>query len=217
MDYSEEKARECIPDCSLMSLLTPPVSGSYSLTSPFMLPVATPPNAIVYCSCEVTSQQMLKSGAIPLRPGVERLLNEAHTAGLRMGIASTTTLENVTTLLRATLGEESIEWFEVIAAGNVVPEKKPKPDIYLYAMQQLGITAVNCLAFEDSENGFLSSTAAGIKTLVTVNGYTRRQDFDGAAIVLDKLGEPDAGFTVIAGNAGEATYVDVPFIKRLFT
>ncbi len=160
---------------------------------------------------------LLKSGAIPLRPGVERLLNEARAAGLRLGIASTTTLENVTTLLRATLGEESIEWFEVIAAGNVVPEKKPKPDIYLYAMQQLGITAVNCLAFEDSENGFLSSTAAGIKTLVTVNGYTRRQDFDGAAIVLDKLGEPDAGFTVIAGNAGEVTYVDVPFINRLFT
>jgi len=159
---------------------------------------------------------LLKSGAIPLRPGVGRLLNEARAAGLRLGIASTTTLENVTALLRATLGEESIEWFEVIAAGDVVPEKKPAPDIYYYAMEKLGLTAADCLAFEDSENGFLSSTVAGIKTLVTVNGYTRQQDFDGAAIVLDKLGEPDAGFIVIAGDAGEATYVDVPFIKRLF-
>jgi beta-phosphoglucomutase-like phosphatase (HAD superfamily) len=159
---------------------------------------------------------LLKSGAIPLRPGVERLLNQASAAGLRLGIASTTTLENVTALLRATLGDESIAWFEVIAAGDVVPEKKPAPDIYTYAMQQLGLTAADCLAFEDSENGFLSSTVAGIKTLVTVNSYTRQQDFDGAVIVLDKLGEPDAGFTVIAGDAGEATYVDVPFIKRLF-
>jgi beta-phosphoglucomutase-like phosphatase (HAD superfamily) len=83
-------------------------------------------------------------------------------------------------------------------------------------MEQLGLTAVDCLAFEDSANGFLSSTIAGIKTLVTVNGYTRQQDFDGAAIVLDKLGEPEVGFTVIAGDACEATYVDVPFIKRLF-
>jgi len=159
---------------------------------------------------------LLKSGEIPLRPGVERLLKEARAAGLRLGIASTTTLENVTALLRATLGDESIEWFEVIAAGDVVPGKKPGPDIYYYAMEQLGLSAVDCLAFEDSENGFLSSTAAGIKTLVTVNSYTRQQHFDGAAIVLDKLGEPDAGFTVIAGDAGEATYVDVPFIKRLF-
>ncbi len=70
---------------------------------------------------------LLKSGAIPLRPGVERLLNEARAAGLRLGIASTTTLENVTTLLSATLGDESIEWFEVIAAGDVVPEKSPHP------------------------------------------------------------------------------------------
>jgi beta-phosphoglucomutase-like phosphatase (HAD superfamily) len=160
---------------------------------------------------------LLKSGAIPLRPGVERLLNEARAAGLRLGIASTTTLENVTALLRATLGDESIEWFEVIAAGDVVPEKKPEPDIYYYVMEQLALASANCFAIEDSENGLLSSTTAGIKTLVTVNGYTRQHDFDGAAIVLDQLGEPDAGFTVIAGDAGEATYVDVPFIKRLFT
>ena len=99
---------------------------------------------------------------------------------------------------------------------DVAPEKKPAPDIYYYAMEKVGLTAADCLALEDSENGLLSSTGAGIKTLVTVNGYTRQQDFDDAAIVLDKLGEPDAGFTVIAGDAGEATYVDVPFIKRLF-
>ena len=160
--------------------------------------------------------ELLKSGSIPLRPGVERLLVEARSCNLRLAIATTTTPENVTALLSATLGSASIAWFDVIAAGDVVPEKKPAPDIYYYAMEKLGLTAADCLALEDSENGLLSSTAAGIKTLVTVNSYTRQHAFDGAAIVLDKLGEPAAGFTVIAGNAGEATYVDVPFIKRLF-
>ena len=160
---------------------------------------------------------LLNAGAIPLRPGVERLLNEARRIGLRLGIASTTTLQNVTALLSATLGHKSILWFEVIAAGDVVPGKKPEPDIYKLALEQLGLASANCLAFEDSENGCMSSIAAGIKTLVTVNSYTREQDFFGAAIVLDNLGEPDAGFTVIAGDAGETTYVDVPFIKRLFT
>ena len=58
---------------------------------------------------------LLKSGGIPLRPGVERLLREARAAKLRLGIATTTTPENVTTLLSATLGVESIAWFEVIA------------------------------------------------------------------------------------------------------
>jgi len=160
--------------------------------------------------------ELLKSGAIPLRPGVERLLNEARSAGLRLGIATTTTPTNVTTLLSATLGTGSIAWFEVIAAGDVVANKKPAPDIFQYALNEMNLDAEDCMAFEDSENGLLSSMQAGIKTVVTVNGYTRNDNFDGALIVLDQLGEPGAPFTVIDGNAGDATLVDVPLIKRLF-
>ncbi len=160
--------------------------------------------------------ELLRSGAIPLRPGVERLLNEARSAGLRLGIATTTTPENVTTLLAATLGPESIDWFDVIAAGDVVPRKKPAPDIFLHALSEMHLSAAECMAFEDSENGLLSSMQAGLKTIVTVNGYTRNDKFDGAAIVLDQLGEPGSAFNVIAGNAGDASLVDMPLIKRLF-
>jgi len=134
---------------------------------------------------------LLQSGAIPLRPGIERLLNEARAAGLRLAIATTTTPENVTALLTATLGKESIAWFDVMAAGDVVAEKKPAPDIYQYALQELGLKPSECLAFEDSDNGLLSATGAGLKTIVTVNEYTRNQDFSSAAIVLDQLDDPD--------------------------
>ena len=160
---------------------------------------------------------LLKSGAIPLRPGVERVLKEARSEGLRLAIATTTTPENVTTLLTATLGKDSIDWFDVIAAGDVVPGKKPAPDIYLCALKHMDLNAEDCIAFEDSENGLLSSTGAGIKTIVTTNDYTRQQDFGGAALVLDQLGEPEVAFSVLAGDAGGATYVDVALIKKLFT
>ena len=160
--------------------------------------------------------ELLHSGAIPLRPGVERLLNEARSAGLRLGIATTTTPENVTTLLSATMGPESIEWFDVIAAGDVVPNKKPAPDIFQYAIDEVELSAEECMAFEDSENGLLSSMQAGLKTIVTVNGYTLDDNFDGAVIVLDQLGEPESPFTLIKGSAGLATHLDVPLIKRLF-
>ena len=159
---------------------------------------------------------LLQSGAIPLRPGVGRLLKEARSAHLRLGISTTTTPENITTLLSATLGAQSIGWFDVIAAGDVVPNKKPAPDIYHYALREMGLPAAECLAFEDSENGLLSSRGAGLKTIVTVNGYTRNDNFDGALIVLDQLGEPGAPFSVIDGNAGNSTHVDVPLIERLF-
>ena len=160
--------------------------------------------------------ELLRSGAIPLRPGVRRLLNEVRSAGLRLGIATTTTPENVTTLLSATMGPESIDWFDVIAAGDVVPNKKPAPDIYLYALNEMNLPAEECMAFEDSENGLLSSMQAGLKTIVTVNGYTRSDSFESAVIVLDQLGEPGSPFTVINGDAGGAVRVDVPLIKDLF-
>lgn len=160
---------------------------------------------------------LLQTGAIPLRPGVERLLREARSAGLRLGIATTTTVENVSALLAETLGPESITWFDVIAAGDVVAGKKPAPDIFQYALREMNLFAHECMAFEDSENGLLSSLQAGLKTIVTVNEYTRNDKFGGAAIVLDQLGEPGSDFAVIHGDAGNATLVDVALINKLFT
>jgi beta-phosphoglucomutase-like phosphatase (HAD superfamily) len=132
-----------------------------------------------------------------------------------LAIASTTTYENATTLLCETLGEHSVGWFDVISAGDVVEKKKPAPDIYLHALDRLGLEPSECLVFEDTEAGLASATAAGLITVITVNGATRDQDFSGAAIVLDQLGEPEQGFEVLAGTAADATFVDVAFIRRL--
>ncbi len=157
---------------------------------------------------------MLKDGAIPLRPGVERLLGEARAAGLTLAIATTTTPANVVYLLESTLGRESVEWFSVIAAGDVVPAKKPAADIFEYALRHLGLPAEACLAFEDSANGVRSSVGAGLRTIVTVNGYTRDEDFTGALLVLDKFGEPGSPCTVLAGPAVEGGYLTVEQMKQ---
>jgi len=159
--------------------------------------------------------ELLASGAIPLRPGVARLLHEARETGLRLGIATTTTPANVTALLEHTLGEDSIGWFDVIAAGDIVPAKKPAPDIFTYALQQLRLEPAQCLAFEDSHNGLLSSAGAGLATVVTVNNYTRDHDFSGAALVLDNLGEPGQPFSVLTGQVNGYNLVDVALLKHL--
>lgn len=158
---------------------------------------------------------LLETGAIPLRAGVGRLLREAHEAGLRLAIASTTTLDNAIVLLRQNLGEESVGWIEVFACGDVVPNKKPAPDVYEYALKELGLPASCCLAVEDSASGLASARGAGLQTLITVSSATGGQDFGGAAVVLDSLGEPDHPFTVLAGEAGEARWVDVAFLRAL--
>lgn len=159
--------------------------------------------------------ELLSTGKIPLRTGVKRLLLEARAAGLRLAIATTTTPENVTALLKHTLGEESTSWFEVIAAGDIVPAKKPAPDIYCWALEKLQLEPEVCLAFEDSENGLKSSLGAGLKTVVTINDYTCHHPFEGAAVVLSDLGEPDAPSQVRQGNLRGAQYVHLAALSRL--
>ncbi len=161
--------------------------------------------------------QLLSEGAIPLRTGVKRLLNEMREQGFRLAIATTTTPENVTGLLASTLGKASIGWFEVIAAGDIVPEKKPAADIYHYVLEKMNLKPEDCIAFEDSSNGIQSSLGANLKTVITQNHYTETHDFTGAVLVLDHLGEPDNPCRCIAGDLGGATFVSVTELTKLVT
>ncbi len=151
--------------------------------------------------------QLMEQGAVPLRTGVVRLLNEARDAGMRLAIATTTTPANVTSLLSHTLGADAVDWFEVIAAGDVVPAKKPAPDIYIWAMEKMHLCAEQCLVFEDSHNGLLSSKGAGLKTVITINEYTADHDFSDADLVLSDFGEPQQPMQLIAGEC------DAPFFS----
>jgi len=133
----------------------------------------------------------------------------------RLAIATTTTPENVTALLTHTLGADSLDWFEVIAAGDIVPAKKPAGDIYDFALKAMDLKPEQCLAFEDSRNGILSSQDAGLTTLITINGYTQDDDFSGAAIVLNIMGEPDQAFTVLAGDAYGHSMLDCELLEKI--
>ncbi len=158
---------------------------------------------------------LLAQGGIPFRPGVKRLLVEARAQGVRLAIATTSALPNVTALLENALGPDGLAWFEVIAAGDIVPAKKPAPDIYHYALRKMDLAAQDCLAIEDSDHGLRAASQAGVKTIVTVNGYTRDQDFSKAILVLDHLGEPDQPFTLLAGDAGGMNYLDMALLDHL--
>ena len=112
-------------------------------------------------------------------------MNGLRCAGLRMAIATTTAPANVSALIKSTLGEEALEWFDCIAAGDIVSEKKPAPDVFNYCLEQIGLSAEECLAFEGSGNGVKSSVGAKISTIVTLNDYTKEDDFSGACGVFN--------------------------------
>jgi len=159
--------------------------------------------------------QLMQQGRVPLRPGVERLIKEARQAGMRMAIVTTTTPANVTALLENTLGPDSESWFEVIAAGDIVPAKKPAPDIYHWVLKKMDLKAEDAIAFEDSSNGIQSSVAAKVKTIITINDYTAQDDFSDAAIVLDHMGEPDQAFEVLSGDANGASFLNLDLVTQI--
>lgn len=161
-------------------------------------------------------QDLLGRGAIPLRPGVERLLGEARAQGVRLAIATTTTPENVEMLLRHGGSRDLNGWFEVVAAGDQVAAKKPAPDVYRLALARLGLRPAACLAIEDSHLGVAAALGADIRALVvTCTGYTRGQDFSPALLVVDQIGEPGAPAQVLRGHLGPQGYVDMALLRRL--
>lgn len=133
--------------------------------------------------------QLVQAGRISFRPGIARLILDARAAGIRLAIATTTSPENVHALLRASLGLDAEGWFDAIGAGDIVPSKKPAPDIYQWVLERLGLEAAACLAIEDSENGLRAACGAGIPTLVTKNDYTHGHNFSGALAVLPDLAD----------------------------
>jgi HAD superfamily hydrolase (TIGR01509 family) len=133
---------------------------------------------------------VVNDGALPLREGVQRLIDEALAQGCRLAIASTTTAVNIDALLQSTMGARGLDIFGVIACGDQVQAKKPAPDIYKLALRHLGVPAERAVAFEDSANGLRAAQAAGLWTVVTPTYWTEDSDLRAADLLLPSLGDP---------------------------
>ena len=161
--------------------------------------------------------ELIADGRAPLRPGVARLIGEARAAGLRLGIASTTTSANISALIGAQFGASAWNWFEALACGDVVSNKKPAPDIYIRALGMLRLPAAACVAFEDSVNGVKSAKAAGLYTVVTPTQWSTGQDFRGADLVLQALGDADAPLDAGGASLAGGPYLTLERLQRLHT
>jgi HAD superfamily hydrolase (TIGR01509 family) len=133
--------------------------------------------------------ELIATGGCPLRPGVEALLRNARQRNQRLAIATTTSRANIDALLSVALGEDWAEWFEAIVAGEDVRDKKPAPDAYLLMLVRLSLPASRCIAIEDSRNGLLAASRAGIPVLFTRSAYFRDDDCSEALLAVDELTE----------------------------
>jgi len=148
--------------------------------------------------------ELVAAGAVPPRPGIARIVAEALAAGWPVAVASTSAEPSVRVTLDRAVGTENAREVRVLA-GDIVSRKKPAPDIYLLALDSLGLPADRVVVVEDSRNGLLAATGAGLTCMITVNDFTAAEDFSEAALVVSSLGDPGAERSVVLANRSRAT------------
>lgn len=127
--------------------------------------------------------ELVAGGGIPLRQGVPALLSECRERGVRMAITTTTSRANVAALLQVQLGANWHESFEAIVCGEDVRQKKPSPEVYQRALDQMGLHPLETLAIEDSPGGVAAARGAHCPVLVTRSAYFADDPIDGAVAI----------------------------------
>jgi HAD superfamily hydrolase (TIGR01509 family) len=131
---------------------------------------------------------LIDAGKIPLRPGVLRIIDDAINADIKLAVCSTSSEKAVSNLVKTLMGPDRASKFQIFA-GDMVKKKKPAPDVYNMAVDEMGLNKTKCIIVEDSGIGLSAAKAAGISCIVTKSSYTANEDFTGANMVVDELGD----------------------------
>lgn len=155
---------------------------------------------------------MIENGEIPARPGVRRLMTEAKSRGLIVGVCTTSQERAAHAICDVLLPGVGLDF---ILAGDVVSRKKPDPEIYRLALKTASCEADESLVIEDSRQGVTAARQAGIPVIATVNDYTRDHDLTAAELVLTSLGDTGSPATVLAARRVTYSISDLVTIDDL--
>jgi HAD superfamily hydrolase (TIGR01509 family) len=144
---------------------------------------------------EITAS-LVGEGALQLRPGVSRIVDEALASDVILGVCTTSNPRFIEAVLDL-FGPERKARFGFVHAGDVVAKKKPDPEIYELAKMSLRLPVHECIVIEDSRNGLLAAKGAALPTLITTSTYTVDEDFSEADRVVPELGDaPNINITL---------------------
>lgn len=147
---------------------------------PLVLPRDYPPLERQY---KAVYQEIIRQGVAPM-PGARELVRACHAAGLRLGVASSSAMDDIHTVLTQ-LG--IIDLFAALTSGKEVPQSKPDPAIYRLACVRLDVDPAACVALEDSGPGVLAARDAGLRCLAVPSDYTATHDFSRASAIVPSL------------------------------
>lgn len=132
--------------------------------------------------------ELIETGKLALRPGLHRFMKELMAAGVKIGVCTTSNEQAAKAITEGVLSDIK---FDVVLAGDVVKNKKPDPEIYNLGLSTLGLKPEEAFVVEDSKNGVKAAKAAGMKVIVTTNGYTEKEDVEAGDVIVSCLGDPN--------------------------
>ncbi|WP_088072264.1 HAD family hydrolase [Gottfriedia luciferensis] len=132
---------------------------------------------------EIVKQKLIKP---VLRENVEDYLKSAKNAGLQIGLASSSSKEWVESFLKKL---NIFDYFSVIKTSDDVSKVKPDPELYLKAIEELGVQVNEAIAFEDSLNGLIAARKAGLKCVIVPNSVTTHLEFENYSLRLSSMAE----------------------------
>lgn len=129
--------------------------------------------------------------------GIEKFIIDLRSRGLKLAIASSSSIEAIETVVRI-FGFE--KYFDFLVTGESVKRSKPEPDIFLQAAKVLDVMPEDCFVIEDSSNGAKAAKKAGMKCIGFKNLNSGNQDLSMADIIIDSFADIDFGKVVSLYN-----------------
>lgn len=130
-------------------------------------------------------QSRLREG-VPAREGVVETIRDARERGIKVGLVTTTSAENVAALIEGVQGVTADD-FHIITDSSHVDQPKPDGAVYTFAAEQVGEQVGDCVAIEDNLGGVEAAKAAGLRIVAFPNQNTAGHDFGAADALVDSL------------------------------
>lgn len=113
--------------------------------------------------CSAYSQARMERDGVPVKPGVREILTFLKERGIPTALATSTGRPRTQRRLEMT---GLAPYFSAAITGDQVVHSKPDPEIYLLACEALHTDPAHTLAIEDSRNGILSASRAGMPVIM---------------------------------------------------
>jgi len=140
---------------------------------------------------------MLVQGKLSLLPGTREFIKLCLDHGLKIALASSADRIKIEINLAETgLPQET---FLSIVSGLDIEHKKPAPDIFMKAAENLGVDPEECLVVEDAISGVTAGKAAGAKVLALTTSFTA-DDLSHADWIMGTLADAVELISAISGD-----------------